>query len=141
MSMSDDLEKLHRLHTEGALTDEEFTLAKKRVIEGEPVARVVRETFRETVREAGRAQSVLNEFRLSNKQRWIAGVCGGLAELTQIPAWSWRILFVLTALLHGLGVIMYLLLWIFVPRASLSAPVIQTAAAAPQSPPPVPPQE
>jgi phage shock protein PspC (stress-responsive transcriptional regulator) len=35
--------------------------------------------------------------------------------MTGIPSWSWRILFVLTAFLSGAGLVMYVLLWIFVP--------------------------
>ena len=40
--------------------------------------------------------------------------------MTSIPSWSWRILFILTALLHGLGVVVYVLLWIFVPRQTVA---------------------
>ena len=127
MSMSDEIEKLHRLHGQGALTDEEFTLAKKRLIDG------IESRAQPSKPQADpRRNNALNEFKLSNQDRWIAGVCGGLADLTQIPVWSWRILFVLTGLLHGLGVLMYILLWIFVPRRSLAvaAPVAAPAAAA-----------
>lgn len=113
MSMSDEIEKLHRLHSQGALTDDEFTLAKKRLIDGLGHAP---QPEREAAASAKTEPNRLSQFMLSNSERWIGGVCGGLADLTQIPAWSWRVLFVLTALLHGLGVIMYLLLWVFVPR-------------------------
>ena len=34
MSLADDLQKLHTLREQGALTDEEFTLAKKRLLDG-----------------------------------------------------------------------------------------------------------
>ena len=51
-------------------------------------------------------------------------MCGGLGDQTGIPAWSWRILFVLAAFLHGVGVLMYVLLWIFVPvQAAVVQPV------------------
>ena len=103
MSMSDEIEKLHRLHSQGALTDEEFTLAKKRLIDGLGHAP---QPEREAAASAKTEPNRLSQFMLSNSERWIGGVCGGLADLTQIPAWSWRVLFVLTALLHGLGVIM-----------------------------------
>ena len=109
MPLPDELERLNALHERGALTDEEFALAKKRLLEGAPEAR-------------GRASwtrpapaSTLGRLHRSLTHRWLGGVCGGLGELTGIPAWSWRILFVLTALLHGLGLLMYILLWIFVP--------------------------
>jgi phage shock protein PspC (stress-responsive transcriptional regulator) len=63
----------------------------------------------------------------SPTDRWLGGVCGGLDVLTGIPAWSWRILFVLTAFLHGVGLLMYVLLWIFVPvQAAEPKPVVAT---------------
>ena len=106
MDLVDQLQKLQTLREQGVLTDDEFVLAKKRVLDGSstpPEQAYVRPT------------SVLNQFRLSTTDKWIGGVCGGLAELTSVPAWSWRILFLLTALLHGLGALVYILLWIFVP--------------------------
>ena len=36
MPLPDELEKLNALHERGALTDEEFALAKKRLLEGAP---------------------------------------------------------------------------------------------------------
>ena len=114
MTLPDELEKLNALHERGALSDEEFALAKKRLLEGAP-------------EEAPRAsaspppsQSALNRLHRSNDDRWIGGVCGGLGELSGIPSWSWRILFVLTAFLHGLGLLMYVLLWVFVPRQAVA---------------------
>ena len=112
MSLADDLQKLHTLREQGALTDEEFTLAKKRLLDGaaaEPGPKTER---------PGQAGSTLRQLRRSTTDRWIGGVSGGLADVTGIPSWSWRILFVLTALLHGLGLVMYVLLWIFVPLRS-----------------------
>jgi phage shock protein C len=120
MNLPDDLQKLFNLREQGALTEEEFALAKKRLL-GDTVEDVKPKA------EPPRAPSALNQFRRSITDRWIGGVCGGLAATTGIPSWSWRILFVLTALLHGLGVIMYFLLWIFVP--------VQTLAPQPATPP------
>ena len=113
MNLPDDLQKLHNLREQGALTDEEFALAKKRLLEG--TAEDVKPKA-----DPPRTPSALNQFRRSITDRWIGGVCGGLAATTGIPSWSWRILFVLTAFLHGLGVIMYLLLWIFVPAQTIA---------------------
>jgi len=110
MPLPDELEKLNTLHERGALTDEEFALAKKRLLEGAPD---------DGQRASGRPpepESALKRLRRSHDDRWIGGVCGGLGELSGIPSWSWRILFVLTAFLQGLGLLMYLLLWIFVPK-------------------------
>jgi phage shock protein PspC (stress-responsive transcriptional regulator) len=110
MPLPDELERLNALHERGALTDEEFALAKKRLLEGAP------QESQRTFARPPEAESALNRLHRSNDDRWIAGVCGGLGELSGIPSWSWRILFVLTAFLHGLGLLMYVLLWIFVPR-------------------------
>ena len=110
MPLPDELEKLNALHERGALNDEEFALAKKRLLEGAP------EEAQRTTSGPSESKSALNRFQRSNDDRWIGGVCGGLGELSGIPSWSWRILFVLTAFLHGLGLLMYLLLWIFVPK-------------------------
>jgi len=115
MAMSDELQKLHHLKEQGVLTEEEFAAAKKRVIDGEPTHTTDAQAASQRTQSEPRA-SVLNEFRLSNRDRWLGGVCGGLAQQTNIPAWSWRILFVLLGLAHGLGVIVYAVLWIFVPR-------------------------
>ena len=118
MNLADDLQKLHSLREQGALTEEEFTLAKRRLLEGEA------EDAKPKTEKPREPASALNQFRRSNTDRWIGGVCGGLGEITGIPSWSWRILFVLTALLHGIGVAMYVLLWIFVPlQANTPQPV------------------
>jgi phage shock protein PspC (stress-responsive transcriptional regulator) len=51
----------------------------------------------------------------SATQNVIGGVCGGLAEQTSIPARVFRAGFVLLCLLFGIGLILYIILWIFVP--------------------------
>ncbi len=109
MNLADELERLQRLHAQAGLTDEEFTLAKKRLLDGDPTFASERKYVRE--------QSALHTLSRAKTDRWIGGVCGGLAEFSNMPAWSWRLLFVLLLLLHGLGLLVYLLLWIFVPLA------------------------
>jgi phage shock protein C len=118
MPLPDELERLNALHERGALTDEEFALAKKRLLEAAP------EAAKSTSRTWPEPGSTLSRLHRSRSDRWFGGVCGGLGELTGIPAWSWRILFVLTTFLHGLGALMYVLLWIFVPvQAAALKPV------------------
>ena len=119
MPLTDELERLNALHERGALTDEEFAQAKKRLLEAAPDA------TKSASRTWPESASTLGSLRRSRTDRWFGGVCGGLGELTGIPAWSWRILFVLTAFLQGLGAVMYILLWIFVPvqLAALPKPV------------------
>lgn len=111
MDLADQLQKLQSLRAQGVLTEEEFTLAKKRVLDGATAQNSPANS---------RSNSFLNQFRLSTTDKWIGGICGGLATLTNVPAWSWRILFLMTALLHGIGVLVYVLLWIFVPVQSVA---------------------
>ncbi|MCY7389295.1 MAG: PspC domain-containing protein [Burkholderiales bacterium] len=114
MDLADQLQKLQTLREQGVLTEDEFVLAKKRVLDGTA-------TPANHERAQAHSSSILNQFRLSTTEKWIGGVCGGLAAMTSVPAWSWRILFLLTALLHGIGVLVYILLWIFVPVQSVVA--------------------
>lgn len=110
MTIADELAKLHTLKEQGALTDDEFNRAKERVLS---------EAAHTTA--TGETSNSLKEFARSASDKWIGGVCGGLAVATNLPSWTWRILFVLATLLHGLGLIMYVLLWIFVPLRSAPA--------------------
>jgi phage shock protein PspC (stress-responsive transcriptional regulator) len=43
-------------------------------------------------------------------------VCGGIAEATGVDSWAWRLLFVLLLLCWGTGLVVYVLMWIFVPK-------------------------
>jgi signal transduction histidine kinase len=54
----------------------------------------------------------------STSDRWVAGVAGGLAEHLGQPVWLLRGLFVVTALLGGVGLVAYALMWMFLPLAS-----------------------
>lgn len=108
MSTADELAKLHELLNKGVITQEEFESAKARVLAGAPAPLV-----------SGCGPSGLNAFRLSHDDRWIAGVCGGLAILTGLDSWAWRLLFVLGLMLGGATLLVYVLLWIFVPRQAV----------------------
>ena len=57
-------------------------------------------------------------LRLSSADRKIAGVCGGLGEWVDVDPVFFRVAFILFALVCGLGIVVYALLWIFLPRAS-----------------------
>ena len=115
MNLAEQIEKLQTLRQQGALSEEEFTLAKKRVIDGAG-AETTAESSRESNAASGQgAPSALQRLHRSSRDKWIGGVCGGLGEMTRIPAWSWRILFILALLLHGIGLVLYVLMWIFVP--------------------------
>jgi phage shock protein PspC (stress-responsive transcriptional regulator) len=57
----------------------------------------------------------LRNLTRSSEDRWIGGVCGGLGEHTPLPSWVWRLVFSLCVIFFGFGVILYILLWVFVP--------------------------
>ena len=52
----------------------------------------------------------------STTNRQLAGVCGGLAEYFNLDATLIRVLFVLLAVLGGSGVVLYVAMWIIVPK-------------------------
>lgn len=62
----------------------------------------------------------------SQKDKKIAGVCGGLAEYFNIDATIIRIIFVILLLPGGLpGVIPYAILWLLVPIAPDTDDIIE----------------
>ncbi len=52
----------------------------------------------------------------SQTEKMIGGVCGGLAEVLDVDPTIVRVVFVLLALLGGHGLLLYLILWIVMPR-------------------------
>ena len=103
MTLADELGKLAELHANGGLSEEEFKRAKERLLNTEqrhpndPLA------------------SAVNTFRRSRNDRWLGGVCGGIGRSTGVEAWIWRLLFAALFICAGVGFLVYLLLWIFVP--------------------------
>ncbi|MDO9071784.1 MAG: PspC domain-containing protein [Rubrivivax sp.] len=104
MGFVDDLTRLDELRTRGALSEDEFQRAKARLLEGpgadDPIPAV----------------DAISRLRRSRSDRWIGGVCGGVAGLTGVESWIWRLVLVALALFGGAGVLLYILLWIFVPN-------------------------
>jgi phage shock protein C len=103
MTLGDDLHKLDELRARGALTDEEFTRAKERLLNSG------------STDASAPFVSAVNTFRRSRTDRWIAGVCGGLGRLTGMESWVWRLFFTVLFLCAGTGLLVYILLAIFVP--------------------------
>jgi phage shock protein C len=52
----------------------------------------------------------------SEKERILGGVCGGLAEYFGLDPTLVRLVFVLLALAGGAGILLYIILWIIMPR-------------------------
>jgi phage shock protein PspC (stress-responsive transcriptional regulator) len=103
MTLSDELAKLAQLHAGGTLSDEEFARAKERLLKGEQPP------------DTDPVVSAVNSFRRSRGDRWLGGVCGGIARSTGMESWVWRLLFAVLFIFAGAGLLVYLLLWLFVP--------------------------
>jgi phage shock protein C len=101
VTVSEELTKLHELHSRGALSAEEFARAKARLLGTDPIPP---------------SSFPVNRLRRSLTDGWIGGVCGGLARLTGVESWIWRILFVFGIAFGGFTAFAYIILWIFVPR-------------------------
>ena len=59
----------------------------------------------------------LREMRKSDRDKKIAGVCGGFGEYTPVPSWLWRVAFLTSVFCGGVGLIAYIILWICMPSA------------------------
>lgn len=94
MSVADEINKLSALRDAGEITPAEFEAAKKRLLAGQPATQ---------------------SLRRSRHDRWLGGVCGGLSVYTGMESWIWRLLFALAFFFVGIGLLPYILLWIFVP--------------------------
>ncbi|HSC64991.1 MAG TPA: PspC domain-containing protein [Caldimonas sp.] len=103
MGIANDLERLAELHRSGALSDAEFASAKARALAGAPSG-------------ADGVVESLHALRRSRSDRWLGGVCGGLATATGWPSWLWRLIFVALVMCGGAGVVVYLLLWLLLPK-------------------------
>jgi len=102
MGIANDLERLAELHRSGALSDAEFASAK---------ARALADTHG-----TDGVLDGLHGLRRSRSDRWLGGVCGGLAPATGLPSWLWRLIFVALVTCGGAGVVVYVLLWLLLPK-------------------------
>ena len=55
-------------------------------------------------------------FSLSSHDRKIAGVCGGLGEFFEIDPVIFRIIFIVLTFLGGVGILLYIILWLVAPK-------------------------
>ena len=106
MGLADELTRLEELRSRGALNDEEYQRAKARVLGGAPADA--------GSRPGGRDQPPAPQSATTD---WLGGVCGGLAvshgcrDLDLAPDICRARLF-----FGGFGLLIYVLLWIFVPE-------------------------
>ncbi len=104
MAITDDLERLAGLHRSGAISDAEYASAKARALGETPQAA------------SNAVLHWLHALRRSRTDSWLSGVCGGLAPATGLPAWLCRLIFALLFVCGGTGLVVYVLLWILVPK-------------------------
>lgn len=103
MVLADELGGLAQLRSSGGLSEEEFVRAKERVLNPGPAC-------------CGKSVAAgVNKFRRSRTDRWIGGICDGLAKVTGTESWVWRLGLAGLFLFGGAGLLLYILLWIFVP--------------------------
>jgi len=107
--LSDEIKRLHELHQAGALSDAEYEQAKARILSGAATVSLSKNDHRGL----GDDFKVL---RRSRSDRWLGGVCGGLARAYGLDSWVWRLIFTLFFLTFGFGIVIYLLMWVFVPE-------------------------
>jgi phage shock protein C len=103
MSIAEELERLQVLRDRGAISEQEFTRAKQQVLD-------------EATARTGSQSALLHQLTRSRTDRMVGGVCGGLGKQTDLPSWAWRLIFCLTFLYFGAGMLIYLLLWVFLPE-------------------------
>ena len=101
MSLVDELARLEEMRARGTLSEDEFQRAKASLI-GEQAAEAT-------------PASAINRLRRSRSDKWLGGVCAGIGQVSGIEPWIWRLMFALLFLFGGTGLVVYLLLWIFVP--------------------------
>jgi phage shock protein C len=107
MNVSEELERLQALRERGAISDSEFAQAKARALSADATpAAPAHDTF-------------LHRLSLSSTDRVIGGVCGGLGAHTGLPSWAWRVIFCVSTFYFGIGLLFYLLLWIFIPAGAV----------------------
>ena len=68
----------------------------------------------------GEARAAYSEKRLhlSRTERKMAGVCGGLGEFLDVDPILFRVSFVVLAFVGGLGIVLYIALWLVMPQDS-----------------------
>ena len=69
------------------------------------------------LRDGARAASPPGRLCRSSSDRKIAGVCGGLGEFLETDPVLFRVLFIVLAFVGGLGILLYIALWLAMPSA------------------------
>lgn len=65
---------------------------------------------------AARLENAMRKLRRVVGQKWVGGVCAGVAYWLGAPTWLVRLGWVVLGFCYGIGVVPYVLLWVFMPR-------------------------
>ncbi|MBS3741328.1 MAG: PspC domain-containing protein [Candidatus Cloacimonetes bacterium] len=60
--------------------------------------------------------STEKKLRLSQENKMLAGVCGGLAEYFDVDVSVIRFIFIILTFVYGIGIITYIILLVFLPE-------------------------
>ncbi len=58
----------------------------------------------------------MNKFKLIQKDKWVGGVCSGLAYYLGIQTWIVRLVTFILVFGYGFSIWCYLLVWMFAPK-------------------------
>jgi phage shock protein C len=109
MMLSEEIKRLHELYLAGALSDAEFAQAKAKLLQDGGLPECDKPALVQWS----------NRLRRSRSDCWLGGVCGGLGRISGVESWIWRLVFVLFSLSFGFGLVLYILLWLFVPQEEI----------------------
>lgn len=56
------------------------------------------------------------KLRRVTEHKWLGGVCSGIAYALGAPVWVVRLVWTALAISFGIGVVTYILFWIFMPK-------------------------
>jgi phage shock protein C len=110
MNISDEIKRLHELHQAGALSASEFEQAKAKLLNASV------DLNKPSSSGGSDFSTEIGRLRRSRNDRWLGGVCGGLAKVSEVESWVWRLVFALCVMFAGFGALIYVLMWIFVPE-------------------------
>jgi phage shock protein PspC (stress-responsive transcriptional regulator) len=51
-----------------------------------------------------------------SRNRWLAGVCGGIADYMNLDPTIIRVLWIVFALAYGVGILAYIVAWLVIPQ-------------------------
>ncbi len=103
--------------------DEELLVSSKQIVEEKTIMSIIGES--ERIYKTGYFKSYIEDcsepetkriFSRSRTDKILGGVCAGFGEYVGLDASIVRVLFVLTVIFYGTGVLLYFILWLVIPE-------------------------